>query len=40
VKPAHDTLFTSGTLGRYSRGLQELELHQSQQPQLAETAAD
>ena len=40
VKPAHDTLFTSGTLGRYSRGLRELELHQSQQPQLAETAAD
>jgi NADH-quinone oxidoreductase subunit G len=40
VRPAHDTLFTSGTLGRYSRGLQQLEVHQSQQPRLAETAAD
>ncbi len=40
VVPAHDTLFTSGTLGRYSRGLRELNVHQSEQPQLAETAAD
>jgi NADH-quinone oxidoreductase subunit G len=37
--PAHDTLFTSGSLGRYSRALGELNVHQSQQ-QLAETAAD
>jgi len=40
IVPAHDTLFTSGTLGRYSRALDELKVHQSQQPQLAETAAD
>ena len=39
ITPAHDGLFTSGTLGRYSPALRELELHQSQQ-QLAETAAD
>jgi len=31
-------LFTSGTLGRYSPQLKELELHQS--AELAETAAD
>jgi NADH-quinone oxidoreductase subunit G len=29
VVPAHDTLFTSGTLGRYSRALKELEQHQA-----------
>jgi NADH-quinone oxidoreductase subunit G len=40
IVPAHDALFTSGTLGRYSRALEDLNLHQSQQPQLAETAAD
>jgi len=40
VAPAHDTLFTSGTLGRYSRGLGDLHVHQSEQPQLAESAAD
>jgi NADH-quinone oxidoreductase subunit G len=40
VVPAHDTLFTSGTLGRYSRALGELNVHQSQQPQLAELAGD
>jgi NADH-quinone oxidoreductase subunit G len=39
ILPAHDTLFTSGTLGRYSPALQELNAHQSQQ-ELAETAAD
>jgi NADH-quinone oxidoreductase subunit G len=38
IAPAHDRLFTSGTLSRYSPALRELELHQSQQ--LAETAAD
>ncbi len=38
IVPAHDGLFTSGTLSRYSPALRELELHQSQQ--LAETAAD
>jgi len=40
IVPAHDTLFTSGTLGRYSRALGDLNVHQSEQPQLAETAAD
>jgi NADH-quinone oxidoreductase subunit G len=38
VSPAHDGLFTSGTLGRYSPALKELELHQA--AELAETAAD
>jgi NADH-quinone oxidoreductase subunit G len=38
VIPAHDTLFTSGTLGRYSRGLVELDQHQTRE--MAETAAD
>src|SRR6202140_598466 len=40
VVPAHDTLFTSGSLGRYSRALQDLNVHQSEQPQLAEMAGD
>ncbi|MGB6744598.1 MAG: molybdopterin-dependent oxidoreductase, partial [Terracidiphilus sp.] len=38
IVPAHDTLFTSATLGRYSIGLSELEKHQA--TELAETAAD
>ena len=38
IAPAHDKLFTSGTLGRYSRGLTQLEQHQANE--LAETAAD
>jgi len=36
--PAHDHLFTSGTLGRYSPALQQLEKHQAHE--LAESAAD
>ena len=40
VMPAHDTLFTSGTLGRYSPALEDLNVHQSAQPQLAEMAGD
>jgi NADH-quinone oxidoreductase subunit G len=36
--PAHDTLFTSATLGRYSLALNELKLHQAHE--LAESAAD
>jgi NADH-quinone oxidoreductase subunit G len=40
VVPAHDTLFTSGTVGRYSRALGDLNEHQSAQPQLAEMAGD
>jgi NADH-quinone oxidoreductase subunit G len=38
VAPAHDTLFTSATLGRYSPALNELEQHQAHE--LAESAAD
>ncbi len=38
VVPAHDTLFTSGTLGRYSPALKQLEEHQAQE--LAKSAAD
>jgi NADH-quinone oxidoreductase subunit G len=36
--PAHDGLFTSGTLGRYCPALKELELHQAYE--LTETTAD
>lgn len=38
VVPAHDGLFTSATLGRFSPALKELERHQAHE--LAETAAD
>jgi NADH-quinone oxidoreductase subunit G len=38
ITPRHDSLFTSGTLGRYSRALNELEKHQAHE--LAESAAD
>ncbi len=38
VEPAHDGLFTSGTLGKYSATLKELELHQAHE--LKESAAD
>jgi NADH-quinone oxidoreductase subunit G len=38
VVPAHDTLFTSGTLGRYSTALRQLEKHQAHE--VAEVAAD
>jgi NADH-quinone oxidoreductase subunit G len=38
VKPTHNGLFTSGTLGRYSTGLKELEQHQA--AEVAATAAD
>jgi len=38
VSPAHNGLFTSGTLGRYSRGLEEL--HQYQTSFTAEAVAD
>jgi NADH-quinone oxidoreductase subunit G len=37
VTPAHDGLFTSGTLGRYSPALKELAKHQARE--LAEAAA-
>ncbi len=38
IVPAHDTLFTSGTLGQYSTALRQLSQHQTKE--LAETAAD
>jgi NADH-quinone oxidoreductase subunit G len=38
VTPAHDGLFTSGTLGRYSPALKELEVHQEAVP--AEAVGD
>ncbi|MGA2219582.1 MAG: molybdopterin-dependent oxidoreductase, partial [Terracidiphilus sp.] len=38
VAPAHDGLFTSGTLGHYSPALNELKQHQTHE--LAESAAD
>ncbi|HEY1900950.1 MAG TPA: NADH-quinone oxidoreductase subunit NuoG [Terracidiphilus sp.] len=38
VVPAHDTLFTSATLGRFSPALNELQQHQTHE--LAESAAD
>ena len=43
VVPAHDTLFTSGTLGRYSQALRQLEQHQANElrkSELAKSAAD
>jgi NADH-quinone oxidoreductase subunit G len=38
IVPSHDTLFTSGTLGRYSTGLRQIEEHQAKE--LAKSAAD
>ncbi|MGB8261496.1 MAG: molybdopterin-dependent oxidoreductase, partial [Terracidiphilus sp.] len=38
IHPAHDGLFTSGTLGRYSKALRELERHQAHEAAVA--AAD
>ncbi len=38
IVPAHDTLFTSGTLGRFSTTLKQLAQHQTKE--MAETAAD
>ncbi len=38
VDPTHDGLFSSGTLGRYSRYLREIDEHQVEQ--MTETAAD
>ncbi len=38
IVPAHDTLFTSGTLGRFSSALRQLEEHQSKE--TAASAAD
>jgi NADH-quinone oxidoreductase subunit G len=38
IAPAHDGLFTSGTLGRYSPALRDLEMHQAMEP--ADAAAD
>jgi NADH-quinone oxidoreductase subunit G len=38
IVPAHDTLFTSSSLGRYSPALNQLQQHQARE--LAESAAD
>jgi NADH-quinone oxidoreductase subunit G len=38
IMPAHDNLFTSGTLGNYSPALKQLTEHQAKE--MAETAAD
>ncbi len=38
IVPAHDTLFTSSTLGNYSPALKQLQQHQAHE--LAESAAD
>jgi NADH-quinone oxidoreductase subunit G len=38
VKPTHNGLFTSGTIGRYSQGLKDLKQHQK--AEVAATAAD
>lgn len=38
IVPSHDGLFSSATLGRYSRGLSEIEQHQ--QHETATAAAD
>ena len=41
VLPAHDTLFTSGTLGRFSPMLNDIQQFQAQRlPELDQTAAD
>jgi NADH-quinone oxidoreductase subunit G len=43
IVPAHDTLFTSGTLGHYSPALRQLEQHQANElakSELAKSAAD
>jgi NADH-quinone oxidoreductase subunit G len=42
VLPANDTLFTSGTLGRYSAMLNDLQQNESRRhlPQTDQTAAD
>jgi len=37
ITPAHDTLFTSGTLGRYSHALRELQEHQAHEQEEAHT---
>jgi NADH-quinone oxidoreductase subunit G len=38
IMPAHDNLFTSGTLGEFSRALRQLTQHQMRE--MADTAAD
>jgi hypothetical protein len=41
IVPAADTLFSSGTLGRYSRTLNAvLENHQPESPAVEEVAGD
>jgi len=40
IAPAHDSLFTSGTLGRYSRSLNSVMENTERQPAEADVAAD
>ena len=40
VLPANDTLFTSGTLGRYSAMLNDVQQFQANQPLIQIQAAD
>jgi NADH-quinone oxidoreductase subunit G len=40
IAPANDALFTSGTLGRYSRTLNSVIENQHRQPAEADVAAD
>ena len=40
IAPAHDSLFTSGTLGRYSRSLNSVMENTERQPAEADIAAD
>jgi hypothetical protein len=36
IEPARDTLFTSGTLGRYSKALDEIARHQTREKAKAD----
>ena len=40
ISPANDNLFSSGTLGRYSRTLNSVMENRNQQPAESEVAAD
>jgi len=40
IAPAHDDLFSSGTLGRYSRALNSVMENRHRQPADTEIAAD
>jgi NADH-quinone oxidoreductase subunit G len=40
IVPAHDNLFSSGTLGRYSKTLNSVMENRNRQPAESEVAAD